>query len=317
MNVEKAPGFPCWLKTSTVQTNQTSGISFIKEENNRKIFLLADDVGSIHKLTITDDTSLALRKVVFSEEAEIFLQGLPKADFEEIYYDRYSGNVYIAIEGNEPDFIKSTGIFKINFTASVNFDTIQSFERINITPEETFNHYLAPNTGYEGFTADENYFYLGLEGFSEAGFFADSTIILVADKKNLNIVKEISTKDQQIHTICGLFSDRNNSLFGIDRNNKKLFHIILDDNLNIKNFEAAGLQTNIPGYADYDYTAALESLTMDEEANIFLTDDPWTTFFIPSEEILNELNKETRTNFENFVPVIYKYRIKSKGEYLE
>jgi hypothetical protein len=46
---------------------------------------------------------------------------------------------------------------------------------------------------------------------------------------------------------------------------------------------------------------------MDSQNNIFLVDDPWKTFFIPSTEILNQLDSLTVNHFRNFVPVIYKY----------
>jgi hypothetical protein len=315
--VNKSRDYPKWLKTSAYHTEQTSGISFIKQDENKNIFLLADDVGRIHRLTITDDTLFLLNEFSFSKAAENFLKQFPKADFEEICFDRYSGNVYISIEGNDPDYLKSAGIYKINFTSSVISDTIKDFEKLNIRPEKIFNKYLSPNTGYEGLAADENYFYLGLEGFTEQNLFADSTVILVVDKKTLEIVKEINTKSLEIHTICGLYSDKNNSLYGIDRNNKKLFHIIFDKSFSIKKYSFAELETNIPGYPEYEYAASLESVTMDDKKNIYLVDDPWKQFFIPSEQMLNRTEEETKNNFKSFIPIIFKYTIKTKGESLE
>jgi hypothetical protein len=46
---------------------------------------------------------------------------------------------------------------------------------------------------------------------------------------------------------------------------------------------------------------------MDPEKNIYMIDDPWKTFFVPSEEILNQLDSLSVNRFRNFVPVIYKY----------
>ena len=58
--------YPLWLKTNLSRTDQTSGITFIKKECNVKYFLLADDIGAMHLLKITDDTLFAIIKISFS-----------------------------------------------------------------------------------------------------------------------------------------------------------------------------------------------------------------------------------------------------------
>ena len=177
------------------------------------------------------------------------------------------------------------------------------------TPVRDFQKYLASNIGYEGLAVDDNYFYLGLEGFTRDKIFADSTILFIAEKNSHKIIKQINTGPLGIHTICGLYSDRNNSLYGVDRNNKTFFHLSFDDRLNITDTALVKIKTNIPNYNSFDYVASIESVTMDPEKNVYMIDDPWKTFFIPSKEILNQLDSLTVNRFRNFVPVIYKYSL--------
>ena len=86
-----------------------------------------------------------------------------------------------------------------------------------------------------------------------------------------------------------------------------MFHLEFDNSLNIINSYTKSLKSNIPAYPQYDYVASLESITFDDENNIYLIDDPWTTFFIPSQNILNNLDPNTINNFKEFIPVIYKF----------
>lgn len=311
IQIESAHDYPRWLKTNDYRTDQTSGITLISEINNKKIFLLADDVGHIHRFTIEDDSIFSFNSVHFSNEAELFLQSLPKRDFEEIVFDEHTGKIFLSIEGNRPDPKKYTGIFELKFfNNDIRSDSIVEFEKINFTPHELFIKYLDDNIAYEGLAVDENFFYLGLEGFSEKGIFADSTIIFVADKNSAEIIKEINTKDIGIYTVCGLFSDRNYSLWGIDRNGKKLFHILFNDNLDIEEFAEIELKSPIPGYLHFEYVASFEGLTIDSDNNIYIIDDPWKKFFIPSEEILTQVDSGSASSFREFIPVIHKYILK-------
>jgi hypothetical protein len=156
---------------------------------------------------------------------------------------------------------------------------------------------------------DDNYFYLGLEGFTKNKIFADSTVLFIADKNSGRIIRQINTGTLGIHTICGLYSDENNSLYGVDRNNKTLFHLKLDHNLNIVNAARTKIETNIPNYNSFDYVASIESITMDSLKNIYMVDDPWKKYFIPAKEILSRLDSLTVSQFRNFIPVIFKYSL--------
>jgi hypothetical protein len=167
-----------------------------------------------------------------------------------------------------------------------------------------------PNVGYEGFTADENYFYLGLENDQTTqGDFSDHTVIRIADKKSMTIVKEISTDTLNIATVCGLYSDTNYSLWGIDRNHRKVFKLILDEYFNVVDLDLFEIKTVVPGYDSLEYVGSLESITITSEKFLFLVDDPWHTFFVPPNEILKNLDELTVNNFKNFIPIIYKFRV--------
>ena len=83
--------YPRWLKSGEYHTDQTSGITFLGlNEFKEKVFLLADDVGTIHRLTISSDTIFSFVKVHFSSVVEDFLSQLSKRDFEEIFFDKWS-----------------------------------------------------------------------------------------------------------------------------------------------------------------------------------------------------------------------------------
>ena len=48
--------YPRWLKTDSYRTNQTSGITFISEdESGNDEFILIDDIGKLHRLQILQD----------------------------------------------------------------------------------------------------------------------------------------------------------------------------------------------------------------------------------------------------------------------
>ena len=240
-----------------------------------------------------------------------YLAAFPKLDFEEICYDKFSGNVYLTIEGNGEDYLSFHGIYKLNFKDNDIFqDLIISIEKLEFNPSEIFYENLKNNIGYEGFTADENYFYLGLENIQTSeGNFSDHTVIRVADKKTLEIVKEISTENLGISTICGLYSDRNYSLWGIDRNNKRIFKLKLDQYFNVQEINSFEVKTVIPRYNNLEYSGSLESITIAADKFLFLVDDAWQAHFIPPDEILNQIDESTKDNFKKFIPVIYKFII--------
>ncbi len=310
--ISKDDLYPRWLIGNGYYTEQTSGITYIgSNKENEKFFLLADDIGKIHRMKITNDTSFSFTSICFSEDVLWYFYDFPKLDFEEITYDKYTGDVYLSIEGNEDNYNDFVGIYKISFINDDPFEgDIIKIEKLNIQPESEFYKYTQWNIGYEGLAVDSNYLYLGLEGFVNDKEFADSTIILVVDKNNFTITREINTKEFGIHTIGGLYAENNFSLWGVDRNNRRLFMLELSEDFEIIDTASWKLRPTIPGYPEINYVGSMESITFDNSSNIYLVDDPWRKFFIPQEDVLVRLDSQTISNFTNYIPVIFRYKLK-------
>ena len=171
--LSKDNNYPKWLKDEKSHTDQTSGIAFIGRTNKSRNFLLADDTGSLHRLSISSNDLFKLTKIRITGQAEKYLANYPKKDFEEISYDSNTGEVYLSIEGNGNEFKKYVGIFKVKFAGKdINSNEIDSLEKINFSPEDLFLKYTHKNIGYEGFTSDSKYYYLGLEVFAEVPVFS-------------------------------------------------------------------------------------------------------------------------------------------------
>lgn len=312
LKIHPVENYPRWLMNDVYKTNQTSGMTFLREKDDGTMeFLLADDIGKGHRLFIQDDTLFSFSEIKFSDEVIDYLVDFPKLDFEEILYDKYTGDVYLTIEGNGEGHLLYHGIYKLKFKDNDIFqDSVVELEKLEFTPQEMFYSNLSPNIGYEGFAADKNYFYLGLETIlTPEGEFSSHTIIRIADKNSLTIVKEISTENIDISTVCGLYSDENFSLWGIDRNHRKVFKLLLDEYFNIVDLDFLDIKTVVPKYNHFEYVGSLESISIVSEKFLFLVDDPWHTFFIPPNEILNQLDISTINNFNKFIPVIHKFVI--------
>lgn len=314
ISVHPAEYYPRWLMNESYRPSQTSGITFLRErEDGGEEFFLADDIGKIHRLIITDDTLFNFSELKFSDKVKSYQSDFPKLDFEEIFYDKISGKVYITIEGNGENHLAYHGIYELIFKENNIFkDSVITLEKLEFKPEKIFYSNLRPNIGYEGFTADEKYFYLGLENEqTPEGNFSEQTVIRIADKKTFTIVKEISTRDFNISTVCGLYSDENFSLWGIDRNHKRLFKLLLDEYLNIVDFKYFEIKSVIPGNNYLEYVGSLESITLASDKFLFLVDDPWHTFFVPPSDVLEKIDTNSINNFKNFIPVIYKFVVES------
>jgi len=302
--------YPRWLKNANAHTDQTSGITFLNEAEGKKNFLLADDIGDLWHFSIARDTIFDFKKIVFSESVQNYLAKFPKKDFEEIVYDKFTGDVYASIEGNLPEVKKYVGIYQLKFSGNeIASDTVVSLTKVQIYPQKLFLKYVDNNIGYEGLAVSEKYLFLGLEGFQSKAGFSDSTIIFIVDKGKKNIIKQLSTRDYKIQTICGLYCEGNNTLWGIDRNNSKIFRMKLNDKLDIKEVKYYDAKGIIPRYKAYNYAAALESITMDNNANLYLVDDPWKKVYVPATSTLKNLDSSTTANFNQFIPIIYKFKI--------
>ncbi len=304
--------YPRWLTGNGYHTEQTSGITYIGSNNdNENFFLLADDIGKIHRMKITNDNSFSFTSICFGEEVLWYFHDFPKLDFEEITFDKFTGNIYLSIEGNEDNYNDFVGIYKVSFINNDPFNnSIEKIRKLNIQPESELYKYTQWNIGYEGLGVDSNYLYLGLEGLVKDKEFADSTIIYVVDKDNLTILKKISTKELGIHSIGGLYADNNFNLWGVDRNNRRLFRIELSEDLEIIDTTSWKLKPTIPGYPEIDYVGSFESITFDNDSNIYMVDDPWREYFIPPDDALVKLDSQTISNFNNYIPIIFRYKLK-------
>lgn len=301
--------FPIWLKDNSKRTDQSSGITFIGEKNNQNYFLICDDIGKIHHIRLKHN-SIKINTVGLSDKVEDFLRMFEKKDFEEIVYDKWKNEVYLSIEGNGSDFLNEAGIYKLRFKNNDVFeDEIVDIEKISFSQWNVLSKYLSQNIGFEGIGISENRIFLGLEGFQYGDLFLDSTLIYIIDKNSKHLIKEISTKKLNIHTICGLYAINDYHLLGIDRNKQNFFEIKFDKNYNIESIYIEKLNLPVPGKRDLKYVAAIESITLDQNNFVYVIDDPWKKFYVPPINILQQLKKEDQKNFKEFIPLLFKYKL--------
>jgi hypothetical protein len=307
----KENNYPRWLKNDNYKTEQITGITFLGlNGENEKIFLLAENTGKINRLTISNDTVFDFTSITFTIDAENYLQKFPKRDFEDIVYDKTTGSIYLSITGWGINYKEYVGIYKLTFSSGVTTsDTVMEITKLNIQPIGTIWKYTGDDIGFKGLAVDSNYFYLGLEGFKTDEKFADSTLIFVVDKKSFRIIKTIDTKALGIHTICGLYSDKDSSLWGIDGNIKKIFHLRFEKNLESYVEKFYNFISRIPNYQNLSYFASIESITFDNEKFMYIVDATFPVVYVPPPEVILKLDKETIKNFKEFIPIIYRYKI--------
>lgn len=308
-NLELVDGFPIWLKDGEKFTDQTSGITFIGTKDGKKHFLVCDDIGRIHRITF-NGSNIKITTILFNNLVEEFLKKFEKRDFEEIVYDKKSNQVYLSIEGNGSDYMKEVGIYKLSFKNNNVFsDEIIGISKVDFSDWNEISKYTSINIGFEGVGVSDTKIFLGLEGFPFGDFFLDSTMIYVIDKETKKLVRTISTKDLKIHSICGLYAVNDYTIYGIDRNQQNFFEIKFDKNYNVERCITINLTLPIPGKKDLRYVAAIESIALDDENFIYVIDDPWKKYFIPSAKILKQLSEADQENFKNFIPILFKYKL--------
>ncbi len=301
-------GYPIWLKDGSHRTDQTSGITFLGYKGSEKYFLICDDIGDIYHLKLTHNKA-KLEKVKLDEDVKKALKHYDKWDFEEIVYDRWADKVYLSIEGNGSNYLDEAGLFELTFKEKNLFENeIKKIRRIEFPEWKKLSEHFKPNIAFEGVSVSENRIFLGLEGTSIGELFLDSTFLYVVDKKSLNIIKEIPTKNLKIHTICGLYAVDDFNLFGIDRNNKNLFKLKFDEKYSVIESMTYPLNLHVPGNVNLQYVSALESIAMDNENYFYAIDDPWKKFYIPPTEILRKLKPSDAKNYKEFIPLLFKFK---------
>lgn len=308
--IKPIEGFPIWLKIGEVRTDQTSGIAFIKEINGEEQFLLIDDVGKVHELRIKNNVIKYLKEIQISESVKNYLSKFPKWDFEEICYDKFDDKYYLSIEGNGPNYTDFVGIYELKFNFSKNyFNQLKEIKKIEFPDNKELLAFTRNNIGFEGVGVSKSKLFLGLEGFEVNGFFLDSTLIYVFDKKTKKLQKTISTKNLEIYTICGLYAESDEVLYGVDRNRGNIFKLKFNKNLDVIESDIYPMNLSIPNSGELKYTASIESVTLNNKKDILVIDDPWMKNFIPKEEILKKLKKNEIENFNKFIPIMFKFRI--------
>ncbi|MEP7147096.1 MAG: hypothetical protein ABI792_08810 [bacterium] len=317
--IQSVGNYPIWMKDSAGnQTHQTSGLTYVGETGGKKIFIAADDIGKINRLSIDETVNpphMEIYPIAYSEEIKTLFSKFKKTDMEEIFYDKFNNKIYLSIEGHEYSsydpqiYKKKEGIYEITFNKDIlTFDTIQTIRRMTL-PQEVYDH-THDNVGFEGFSATENYFFIGLENYSADGTnFSDSTLLYIWNWKT-NELKTINTHDLKISTICGLYAEDDYNLYGIDRNRRSMFYIKFNEDHTVNKSETKEMDLTTPFHRDIDKIIgfAPESITFDVKGNIYVALDPWSDFYKPDITERKKLSPEELKNFYDAVPIMYKFK---------
>lgn len=318
--IKTADNYPIWMKDSSGnRTDQTSGLFFTGEKDGKKMFISCDDIGKINRISVDESKNppqFEFTEIKFSEQVSTLFGKFKKRDMEDIYFDSLNNIILLAIEGHEyssydPEiYRKKEGIYELTFNNDIlSFDSVLTIKRLKM-PEAVYAH-TYDNIGFEGFSETENYFFLGLENYqTKTNDFSDSTIIYIVNRKTNELAKTIGTSDLKISSVCGLYSDGDRSLFGIDRNRRSMFHILFDNEFNVINCVIKPLDLSTPGHPEINDILgfAPESITFDKENNIYVSIDPWKEIYKPDIAQRKRLSQEELDNFYSFVPIMYKFK---------
>jgi hypothetical protein len=311
--------YPVWMMDSSGnRTDQTSGLYYIGYKNGKKIFISCDDVGAIHRISLdekNEDPVIKIDSIHFSKEAYEVIKYFRKKDFEEIVFDIKNKTVYLSVEGSEFDEIdpfkyqEVEGIYELAYNKDeFSFDTITSIRKLSL-PEDIFE-YTLDNISMEGFAVSDNFFFLGLENYqTELNEFTDSTILYVLNR-NTNELKKINTRELRIATICGLFAVDDYTLYGVDRNARRAFYIKFNDDHSVRDFKVKDIDLSIPGHKTINMIlgTSAESITLDDEGNIYIAVDPWSKFYMPDNRDKKKLSEKEINNFIDKTPILYKFK---------
>lgn len=303
------PGYPAWLVDGEKYPQQTSGITFIKnDELGQPVFIICDDKQALHYLKVVDD-EFTLTSIEIDSSVTDTIPSKTKLDMEDIAYDKYTNKVYISIEP-EKRYRQQFGIYELVFKDNDIFSgRVTGLKRLVITPDSLFHQYIEDNTGYEGLAVDSNCLYLGLEGIKRGETSFDGSIIRVVDKRTLKIVATMLLDSLGVNTITGLAMADDGTLWGVDRNRLNFFNLKFDNKFTVTNIRVFNITNYIPGYHQYRYAAAIEGISLDKTGFVYLIDDPFTKEYVPVENILRKMDKKTEKRFKELVPIIYKYKM--------
>lgn len=318
--IQSIDNYPIWMVESNNvrHTNQTSGLSYIGIKDGKKIFLCVDDIGKINKLTIDESLNppqMEIFEIPFSKEVNDLLYKFKKKDMEDISYDKKNNRLFLTLEGHEyssldPEIYKQKeGIYELTFNNDIyTLDTILTMKRLKL-PGEIYEHTF-DNVGFEGMAVTDNYFFLGLENYQTEGkAFTDSTYLYILDRKT-DELKVISTRELKISSITAVYAADDHQIYGIDRNRKSMFYIKFNDDFTVEKSDIREMALPMPGHKDIDRILGIapESITFDDNGDIYVATDPWLDFYKPDLTDRKKISKEELNNFFEGIPMLYKFR---------
>lgn len=319
--IEPLPGYPIWMKApSGLYSQQTSGLFFIGREGTKKYFLSANDNGRIDRISIDDSTAppkFDVQILYFEPSSTAkFFQPYAKLDFEDIVYDKLTNKILVSMEGNSDyappyriSYQSSEGIYEFSFNKTImDCDTLKNVRKLTM-PEDIFR-YTNDNVAFEGMGITDNFFYMGLENITDVNFlFSDSTYLYIIDRKTNN-VKTISSKLFGVRSITGLCAKDDYTLYGTDRESKKIFYIKFNPDFSIKDYKSKVYDLPMPLHSDIsmDKMTGVEAIALDDEGFIYTDVDPWSDVYKPYLTPKNFLTEEEINNLTKLVPVLYKYK---------
>lgn len=320
-HLELAKGYPIWMKSSdSLYSLQTSGLFYVGKKENKKYFLSANDNGRIDRISV--DESFNPPKfdvqVLHFEVATTarFFQPFAKMDFEDIVYDRVTNKIIISMEGNSDyappykiSYQQSEGLYELELNKDIlECDTLKNIKKITM-PEVLFK-YTNDNVAFEGFSITDNFIFLGLENITNInGQFSDSTYLYVINRKT-NDIKTISSKLFNVRSITGLCAKDDFTLYGTDREAKRIFYIKFNPDFTIKTHRSESFELEMPGHPDIslDKMSGVEAIAVDDEENIYTDIDPWSDLYKPNLTPKVFLSEEEKWNLTKLIPVLYKYK---------
>lgn len=319
-NLELAKGYPIWMKSESGQYSlQTSGLFYLGKVENKKLFLSANDNGRLDRISIDESFSppkfdVQVLHFEFASTAKFF-ERFAKMDFEDIVYDKVTNKILVSMEGNSDyappykvSYQSTEGIYELSFNKSImDCDTLKNIRKL-VMPEELFL-YTNDNIAFEGFGITDNYYYMGLENITNINAeFSDSTYLYILNRKT-NDLKKVSSKLFGVRSITGLCVKDDYTVYGADREAKKIFYIKFNPDFTIKEYKTKSYDLPMPSHPDIflDKMAGVEAIALDEDNKIYTDIDPWSDLYTINFTPKSFLSEEEKFNITKLIPVFYKY----------
>jgi hypothetical protein len=306
------PGWPRWLTTAEgTAADQTSGLAFVGRDGaGDRVFLVADDTGDLWRMTLQGrDETIRLYPIPFRGAAEETLARFAKRDLEGIAYCPATARLLLSIEGNVrpgapagAPFRDALGIFEATLDAEpLRASRVTRLTRLALPAWDGASRLAAKNRGFEGIAFRGDTLLLGLEGITTEGEgFADSTVFELFDLR-AGTWSEHGTGRSGIETITGLDVSPEGVVYGVDRNQLRLFTARFGPRG--ASIRSAGL--SMPGVRGVPYRLpSPESIAVDDAGFVWIAVDPWV--YEPA--TLDGLMPRDVARYKKKVPMLYKFR---------